>query len=102
MIRRPPRSTLFPYTTLFRSRHWWRGRRPVDRFRARRDDTVLRRSWERPLRDGARDVGGSTPLRRAATRHVDARSPARLGITLDATDVARVFAGRRAVRGHGR
>src|SRR3712207_7822743 len=25
MIRRPPRSTLFPYTTLFRSRreHWW-------------------------------------------------------------------------------
>src|SRR3712207_8678704 len=27
MIRRPPRSTLFPYTTLFRSRHR-RGRRP--------------------------------------------------------------------------
>src|SRR6266536_3468365 len=27
MIRRPPRSTLFPYTTLFRSRDWsWRGR----------------------------------------------------------------------------
>src|SRR5687768_17873845 len=26
MIRRPPRSTLFPYTTLFRSR-WGRGRR---------------------------------------------------------------------------
>src|SRR3989449_7226674 len=26
MIRRPPRSTLFPYTTLFRSR----GRRPLD------------------------------------------------------------------------
>src|SRR3712207_7529490 len=25
MIRRPPRSTLFPYTTLFRSYHlWWR------------------------------------------------------------------------------
>src|SRR2546430_3080509 len=25
MIRRPPRSTLFPYTTLFRSRvFWWR------------------------------------------------------------------------------
>src|SRR3712207_9511857 len=26
MIRRPPRSTLFPYTTLFRSRHqsWYR------------------------------------------------------------------------------
>src|SRR3712207_8091007 len=24
MIRRPPRSTLFPYTTLFRSVIWWR------------------------------------------------------------------------------
>src|SRR2546427_8041069 len=24
MIRRPPRSTLFPYTTLFRSRVWFR------------------------------------------------------------------------------
>src|SRR5690242_21292772 len=28
MIRRPPRSTLFPYTTLFRSERSWR-RRPV-------------------------------------------------------------------------
>ena len=27
MIRRPPRSTLFPYTTLFRSRSTWRLRR---------------------------------------------------------------------------
>src|SRR5688572_32707303 len=26
MIRRPPRSTLFPYTTLFRSRPWRRRR----------------------------------------------------------------------------
>src|SRR2546426_4072200 len=25
MIRRPPRSTLFPYTTLFRSRGWFSG-----------------------------------------------------------------------------
>src|SRR5437588_3836268 len=25
MIRRPPRSTLFPYTTLFRSDSFWRG-----------------------------------------------------------------------------
>src|SRR5258708_30415841 len=31
MIRRPPRSTLFPYTTLFRSRHDLRGtgHRPI-------------------------------------------------------------------------
>src|SRR2546422_6152982 len=33
MIRRPPRSTLFPYTTLFRSP---RGRPPSPRGRARR------------------------------------------------------------------
>src|SRR2546430_12256875 len=32
MIRRPPRSTLFPYTTLFRSRVGWaRGRAAGDR-----------------------------------------------------------------------
>src|SRR5258707_7367826 len=44
MIRRPPRSTLFPYTTLFRSRRGpcpgWRTRgRPVSaaRWRPRRD-----------------------------------------------------------------
>src|SRR2546425_7939903 len=33
MIRRPPRSTLFPYTTLFRSRH---RDRPADHARSRR------------------------------------------------------------------
>src|SRR6266571_4175262 len=35
MIRRPPRSTLFPYTTLFRSRRAGIRRRPRDRGRAR-------------------------------------------------------------------
>src|SRR3712207_6946783 len=38
MIRRPPRSTLFPYTTLFRSGG---GREPVDR--APRNGCLLRR-----------------------------------------------------------
>src|SRR3712207_7811159 len=33
MIRRPPRSTLFPYTTLFRSRRRARGRPAPDRGR---------------------------------------------------------------------
>src|SRR3989442_7371897 len=43
MIRRPPRSTLFPYTTLFRSRpggechHVWTGRRPNGRQRRLED-----------------------------------------------------------------
>src|SRR3712207_7348512 len=54
MIRRPPRSTLFPYTTLFRSAQ--RGRR-----RAR--DELLRRRPDAPG-DGARrlDVRRRRPL----------------------------------------
>src|SRR2546430_4252488 len=35
MIRRPPRSTLFPYTTLFRSAHLRGGSRRRKGFRAR-------------------------------------------------------------------
>src|SRR2546430_2972552 len=44
MIRRPPRSTLFPYTTLFRS---WRGRGGR---RRRRDATERRRACHATLR----------------------------------------------------
>src|SRR3989442_9766912 len=74
MIRRPPRSTLFPYTTLFRSRarpgaravrHAGARRRADagDRARARRlrprlvpgaDDRALPRGAGRLSRDGAR------------------------------------------------
>src|SRR2546425_8821105 len=36
MIRRPPRSTLFPYTTLFRSRRSRLGRAPTSVPRSRR------------------------------------------------------------------
>src|SRR5258708_11931358 len=39
MIRRPPRSTLFPYTTLFRSRVGRRGRRARRGERRRREST---------------------------------------------------------------
>src|SRR5256885_7954279 len=56
MIRRPPRSTLFPYTTLFRSsgtsspsccgaRSAARGRRPRARARARRRGGSRRSAW---------------------------------------------------------
>src|SRR4029077_21298138 len=38
MIRRPPRSTLFPYTTLFRSRLW-----PRQRLRSPRKPVPFRR-----------------------------------------------------------
>src|SRR5437867_7904777 len=46
MIRRPPRSTLFPYTTLFRSRS--RAARPGGGGRsARRPSSPGRRGWPR-------------------------------------------------------
>src|SRR6266852_5383654 len=38
MIRRPPRSTLFPYTTLFRAQPHHRGDHPADRARHARGD----------------------------------------------------------------
>src|SRR5437763_11335633 len=43
MLRRPPRSTLFPYTTLFRSRH----RCDVDLERRPHDELRLRQVLER-------------------------------------------------------
>src|SRR5438034_4454070 len=54
MIRRPPRSTLFPYTTLFRSPACVGSRRPFDRARA----VPARRSFPargRPRYGRARD-----------------------------------------------
>src|SRR5260370_13707331 len=50
MIRRPPRSTLFPYTTLFRS---------LRRFRLRLADFVRRQRQTRQYSgiDGARGIG---------------------------------------------
>src|SRR2546426_7879655 len=53
MIRRPPRSTLFPYTTLFRSLH--------------RPDARLVHHLERRRDDTARDHGGDG-LARGADR----------------------------------
>src|SRR2546427_8826445 len=44
MIRRPPRSTLFPYTTLFRSRRTALARRPGRPCTARRRRATRRRS----------------------------------------------------------
>src|SRR2546430_16248961 len=66
MIRRPPRSTLFPYTTLFRSRRARAGDRrgrpqgPGRLRRPQREDAGLRRSRVRALRAarGQRRGGG--------------------------------------------
>src|SRR3989442_11753287 len=63
MIRRPPRSTLFPYTTLFRSRRF------VDERRERRASrTVLGRHRRRPHRAELRES------LRTARRHARVRS----------------------------
>src|SRR2546422_4468323 len=43
MIRRPPRSTLFPYTTLFRSRRLQRLQQPAGRVRNFVDRALERR-----------------------------------------------------------
>src|SRR3712207_6871896 len=69
MIRRPPRSTLFPYTTLFRS---LRDVVVVDRLRGLRDAARPRDAATGPLErrdgDGAGRsvVGGRQPGRRLA------------------------------------
>src|SRR3712207_6969788 len=60
MIRRPPRSTLFPYTTLFRSRH------RDDRGRTR---LVVTERAERPERDHAGEGHRRGRLRLLFVRH---------------------------------
>src|SRR5437588_6228341 len=61
MLRRPPRSTLFPYTTLFRSLVPGLDSRPVYRLlqRVRGDDAVEHghAGRERRLRDALGDLG---------------------------------------------
>src|SRR3712207_6884164 len=63
MIRRPPRSTLFPYTTLFRSR-------------ARAREGRRARAGERRPRRGpfARAGGRKVPAHQAAHEHEDRKS----------------------------
>src|SRR3989454_573788 len=97
MIRRPPRSTLFPYTTLFRSHSGPAARHGPGRRRRRGDGgeddrgAALRKGGRaaRPVRRGGRDravprsqdqhrapprrnVGGSRPARRPGQRGADA------------------------------
>src|SRR3712207_7495241 len=55
MIRRPPRSTLFPYTTLFRSR---------------RHDSAMGHRDRRALRRRRRWVAGDRPLGRRGGVHL--------------------------------
>src|SRR3712207_1088954 len=54
MIRRPPRSTLFPYTTLFRSRGLQRRGSAPQALARRRSSTELRAAHDRHLPDRTR------------------------------------------------
>src|SRR3712207_7402405 len=49
MIRRPPRSTLFPYTTLFRSLHVLERRRAGEQVEALEDEADVVPAQERAL-----------------------------------------------------
>src|SRR3712207_9172606 len=60
MIRRPPRSTLFPYTTLFRS-HLQTSARGLDREEAQRGAVGSER--DPPVAAGERGVSGSGECR---------------------------------------
>src|SRR5688572_32352587 len=66
MIRRPPRSTLFPYTTLFRSGQ-------ADLRRGPHPDPLLGRQEQRreevPHRDRLRQLPDARPARRRSEEH---------------------------------
>src|SRR2546430_12077565 len=70
MIRRPPRSTLFPYTTLFRSR--LRGQRRVNVTAVSVDDPQARQLWSSRRRRGPDRAGHNG--RRIAACNDHARS----------------------------
>src|SRR5256885_13170395 len=63
MIRRPPRSTLFPYTTLFRSQS-----RPLPSLRA--SDHVPRAAADRHLADNGERVGIDRKSTRLNSSHL--------------------------------
>src|SRR5256885_3847330 len=69
MIRRPPRSTLFPYTTLFRSR---RGRRPA------RCARFLRTAQRAPAPDTERSRAAPGPAGRSEEHTSELQSPCNL------------------------
>src|SRR3712207_8284765 len=75
MIRRPPRSTLFPYTTLFRSRK--RGDKRGERLRA--CDAQRQEPVDDPLCvDGEVTLGGKPRLTARQCHVVQARGEGRL------------------------
>src|SRR3712207_7798658 len=71
MIRRPPRSTLFPYTTLFRSQIRKKGAKRDDQFRPHQS---LRSAGRRGRRSVPGRLGPGGRLHEVATRLRDRKS----------------------------
>src|SRR2546422_2585259 len=68
MIRRPPRSTLFPYTTLFRSRQGGLGEPGADRFGEVGAGGARGQSLLAPVGERDTDLGGGHQVRESAGR----------------------------------
>src|SRR2546421_7194368 len=85
MIRRPPRSTLFPYTTLFRSGRAHRRVRGVLRRVRQRDRhrAVVLLLDARAGRRGLRQRRARAPRGRAGTRTIEDRKSTRLNSSHD-------------------
>src|SRR2546427_8701834 len=75
MIRRPPRSTLFPYTTLFRSRRSRDEPDPVSRRNTRR---AQRGSGERGAIPRGGRTGRTRPVRRSEEHTSELQSQSNL------------------------
>src|SRR3712207_7290145 len=69
MIRRPPRSTLFPYTTLFRSEIVWHS--AVEHLRARGHEVSVLTT---DTRTGSRDAEGERDVHRELRWTLDRKS----------------------------
>src|SRR5690348_17943123 len=84
MTRRPPRSTLFPYTTLFRSPKAEAAAWPVPHFDSRTAGTEPRRGSSRPstaermLSRKPRLSGGASPPSRSEEHTSELQSPVHL------------------------
>src|SRR3712207_9175392 len=82
MIRRPPRSTLFPYTTLFRSTGDT-GVDPADRDAVSDDRRGLQPRGAEAVDGHGRDLVGQPGQHRDQTRDVEALLPLWLGAAED-------------------
>src|SRR5437764_3350181 len=75
MIRRPPRSTLFPYTTLFRSHALKKLGEFLGRKRKRAHGKDSAHSHEKILHPGKRQDAGDIPCTRSEEHTSELQSP---------------------------